>query len=134
MKTPLLTLLLVISMLLFFSVSSFSQSKENNTNNGMTEGTWLTGTDGSKIATYQKEGQWFGKLVASNNKNAPIGIDVLRNFTLVAGEWQGKVYSIKRDQLADATIEPSKNKLLIEVSIAFFSKTLEWHNALAEQR
>ncbi len=121
MKKLLLTVILFI-----FSAPSFSQGKANVEGQSMTEGVWLTGTDGSKIATYQKGGKWFGKLIASNNKNAPIGIDVLRNFTLEDGQWSGEVYSIKREQLADATIKPSQAKLVIEVSIAFFSKTLEW--------
>ncbi len=117
MKTILFTLLLCV-----FSTITLAQEK------AITEGVWLTGTDGGKIATYQKDGQWFGKLVASSNAGAPIGINVLRNFTLEDGQWQGEVYSIKRDQLAEAIIEPSNDKLVIEVSIAFFSKTLEWHN------
>jgi len=127
MKVATTSVLLTLIVVLF-SVSISAQDKVSDIAKSLTEGVWLTGTDGSKIATYQKDGQWFGKLVASDNKDAPIGIDVLRNFTLKEGEWQGEVYSVKRDQLADATIEPGNDKLVIEVSIAFFSKTLEWHN------
>ncbi len=126
MKKTLLTLLVIISMFCIFSAPCFAQDKVNHRTKEMNEGIWLTGTDDSKIATYQKGEQWFGKLVASNNEDAPLGIDVLRNFTFEDGQWRGEIYSIKRDQLADATIEPSSDKLIIEVSIAFFSKTLEW--------
>jgi hypothetical protein len=120
----LLTLIVVV-----FSASISAQEKVEP----LIKGVWLTGTDGGKIATYRKDGEWFGKLVASSNKDVQLGTEVLRNFTLVDGTWRGKVYSIKRDQLADATIEPSSDKLVIEVSIAFFSKTLEWHNEKSPQ-
>ena len=106
----------------FFSAATVAQEKATE----ITTGIWLTGNDGSKIETYQKDGLWFGKLVASDNENAPLGTEVLRNFSLKDGVWQGEVYSIKRDQLANATIAPSDEALTIEISIAFFSKTLTW--------
>jgi len=114
-------LLSIISVIFSASLSAHEHSV------ALTTGVWLTGTDGGKIETYQKDEQWFGKLVASDNDKAPIGIDILRNFTLIDGQWQGEVYSIKRQQLADAIIEPNQDRLVIEVSIAFFSKTLEWY-------
>lgn len=117
---------------LIFIVFSASISAHDNIMT-ITQGVWLTDTDGSKIATYQKDNKWFGKLVASDNKEAPLGIDVLRNFTFIDGQWVGEIYSIKRDQLADAAIEPKGDKLVIEVSIAFFSKTLEWQNEKSTQ-
>jgi hypothetical protein len=115
----LLTLIVVV-----FSASIAAQEHSEP----FIKGIWLTGTEGGKIETYQKDGQWFGKLVASENKDAPLGTDILRHFMFEDGQWHGEVYSIKREQLADATIDPSQGKLVIEVSIAFFSKTLEWHN------
>lgn len=116
---------LVLSGVISVFFSAATVAKENNT--VITSAVWLTGNDGGKIQTYLKNGQWFGKLVASDNENAPLGTEVLRNFSFKDGEWQGEVYSIKRDQLANATITPSDDKLVIEISIAFFSKTLAWH-------
>jgi len=115
-------LLTLIFVVFSASISAQEQIKP------LRKGIWLTGSNGSKIETYQKDGQWFGKLIASDKQDAPLGIDVLRNFALKEGKWQGEVYSIKREQTAEAIIEPSKESLLIEVSIAFFSKTLEWKN------
>lgn len=48
----LLTLIVVV-----FSASISANDKVHNIAQGMTEGIWLTGTDGGKIATYQKGGQ-----------------------------------------------------------------------------
>jgi len=122
------------SVLLTFIVVIFSASiSAQEQAEALIKAVWLTGTNGGKVATYQINGQWFGKLVASDNKDAPLGTEILRNFIFEGGQWHGEVYSIKRDQLADATIKPSANKLVIEVSIAFFSKTLEWHNEKLDQ-
>ena len=74
----------------FFSAATVAQEKATE----ITTGIWLTGNDGSKIETYQKDGLWFGKLVASDNENAPLGTEVLRNFSLKDGVWQGEVLSL----------------------------------------
>jgi hypothetical protein len=114
-------------LLLSISLSAKEQS-EQKPSGAMSAAIWLTNTDGDKIETYHKEGKWFGKLVASKSKDAPLGTTVLRNFVLVNGQWRGQVYSIKRDQEADGTIEASPDTLVIDIPIAFFSITLKWHN------
>ncbi len=92
----------------------------------MTANTWLNGDQNSKVQTYQKDGKWYGKLVSSDNPQAPIGRDVLMGFVKKEGDWQGKVYVVRRDKVLDGTIEPHLDKLLIEVSVGFFSKHVQW--------
>jgi hypothetical protein len=108
--------------LLFLTSSVFAQD--------MHQGVWLIGENGAKVKTYMKDGEWFGKLVSSDNPKAPIGTDILRHFKLVDGVWKGQLYAIKRDKLMDATIQPSNEKMEIKVSVGFFSKTLEWKKDL----
>ncbi|WP_101756637.1 hypothetical protein [Oceanicoccus sp. KOV_DT_Chl] len=93
----------------------------------MGEGIWLTGEDGRKVKTYYRNGEWFGKLISSDNAGAPIGTDVLRHIILENGVWKGQVYAVKRDMLIDAIIEPADEKIVINISVGMFSKTLEWY-------
>ena len=81
------------------------------------------------IETYQKEGSWFGKVIASDNPKAKIGTDILRGFTQKNGEWKGKIFAAKRGKIMDAVIQPAKDLLNITVSAGFISKTLEWKRA-----
>lgn len=90
------------------------------------EGIWLAGEDNTKIETYQKDGAWFGKIVSSDNPNAKIGTNILRDFKKDRDEWKGKIFAAKRGKILDAIIEPTKNILTITVSAGFFSKDLEW--------
>ncbi|MCR9287142.1 MAG: DUF2147 domain-containing protein [Bacteroidetes bacterium] len=90
------------------------------------KGIWLTGEENTKIETYQKDGVWFGKIVSSDNPNAKIGTDILRDLKKDNGEWKGKIFAAKRGKIMDAIIEPTKNILKITVSAGFFSKNLEW--------
>jgi len=93
----------------------------------MTTNTWLTGEQNTRVQTYQKDGKWYGKLVSSDNPQAPIGKDVLMAFVEVEGVWQGKVFAVKRNEILDGVIEPHDHKLLIEVSVGFFSKVVQWN-------
>jgi hypothetical protein len=109
--------LLCLSFLLLLSVSlSAKEHSEQQPSGIMLAAIWLTSTEGDKIETYQKDGKWFGKLVASNSKDAPLGTTVLRNLGWIVGQWCGQVYSIKRDQEADCTSEPSPDILVIDIT------------------
>jgi len=90
------------------------------------KGIWLTGEENTKIETYQKEGDWYGKIVSSDNPKAKIGNDILRGFIKEDGLWKGKLFAAKRGKILDAVIEPTKDVLNITVSAGFFTKTLEW--------
>ena len=90
------------------------------------KGIWLTGEENTKIETYQKEGAWFGKIVSSDNPKAKIGKDILQEFKLKDGQWQGKLFAAKRGKILDAIIEPTQEVLNIKVSAGFFSKELAW--------
>lgn len=102
--------LLVFTFLLLLSVSlSAKEQNEQQSSGTMLAAIWLTSTEGDKTETYQKGGKWFGKLVASNSKYAPLGTTVLRNFVLIDGQWSGYI------------------------PIAFFSITLKWHNEKSQR-
>jgi hypothetical protein len=119
--------LLVFTFLLLLSVSlSAKELSEQQPSGTMLAAIWLTSTEGDKIETYQKDGKWFGKLVASNSKDAPLGTTVLRNFVLIDGQWCGQVYSIKRDQEADGTIEPSPDILVIDIPAPLEDAGFSW--------
>ena len=90
------------------------------------KGIWLTNKENTKIETYQKEGAWYGKVIASDNPNAKIGNDILRDFKLVDGQWKGKLFAAKRNRLVDAIIEPTEDELSITISAGFSSRTLVW--------
>tara|TARA_Y100000385_G_scaffold289741_1_gene360177 strand:- start:1303 stop:1662 length:360 start_codon:yes stop_codon:yes gene_type:complete len=107
---------LILSLGIFVSISA------QNT----IEGTWNTGRDNTLIETYQKNGEWFGKVISSDNPKAEIGNDVLRNITESGGEWKGKLFMAKRGRLVDAIVEPSDDKLEITISGGGMKRTLTW--------
>lgn len=90
------------------------------------EGVWQTGEDNTKIETYYKDGAWFGKIISSDNPKAEIGRDILRNLKKKGDLWEGDYYKLDRDKKMKVVVKPTENKLLLEVSIAIFTKELEW--------
>lgn len=101
-----------------FIVSLSAQKMEN--------GIWLTGNANTKIETYQKDGAWYGKVIASDNPKAKIGSDAIRDIKLVDGEWKGKIYIAKRDRLVDAVIDPGSNQLSVTISAMGRNRTVVW--------
>ena len=108
--------ILIISLL--FAVSISAQDT--------LQGRWLTGEENTIVETYQKEGKWQGKIVASDNPNAKIGTHILQDFEKKEGLWIGKIFAIKRGKLLDATIKPEDDALQISVSAGFITKELKW--------
>ena len=94
------------------------------------KGVWQTGIDNTKVETYQKEGAWFGKIISSDNPKAIPGTDILRNFKKKGDSWQGQLFAMKKNKLVDAVISPGDNRLLIKVSVGFFTKNLQWLRVL----
>ena len=108
----------VLLIALFFSASLSAQEA--------LAGIWLTGEENTKIETYQKDGKWYGKIIASDNPKAKIGTDILREFKKEKGHWEGKIFAAKRGKILDAKIIPEGDALQISVSAGIFTKNLKW--------
>ncbi|MEL7531931.1 MAG: DUF2147 domain-containing protein [Bacteroidota bacterium] len=89
-------------------------------------GTWNTGTDNSKVAIQAAEGNYVGTLISSDNTEAKLGIQLLKDFKQDGKGWKAKFYAPKRGEWLDAKLETKGNLLLITVGSGFLSKTLEW--------
>jgi uncharacterized protein (DUF2147 family) len=111
------------------------------------EGIWLTEDGNSKVEIYQKNGNYFGKIVwlkqpvdkngdrvkDLNNpnrelKNRPIlGIDLLKDLKSKSGKWYGQIYAPKRGLELDAVIIGlGKEKLEITISYRGFTRKQIW--------
>ena len=90
------------------------------------EAKWQTGKDNTIVETYQKEGAWFGKVIASDNPKARIGEDIILDVKQKNGQWMGKLYAAKRNRLVNAVLEPSNGQLSIKISAMGRSRTLVW--------
>ncbi|MFT6003091.1 MAG: hypothetical protein ACI8UQ_000214 [Bacteroidia bacterium] len=108
-------LLMAISL---FSISSLAQSG--------VEGEWVVGEQNTVIKIEQQNGIYLGKIVSSDNPKAQIGKPMVKELKLTKGKWKGKVYSPQRKEWYDAEFVRKGNKLAVEVSVGFFSKTTEW--------
>jgi uncharacterized protein (DUF2147 family) len=89
-------------------------------------GTWQTGEDNTVVEVYQQDGEYFGKLVSSDNPKAKMGTQILRNFSQADGVWKGTIYAVKRDKLYKASIVPSADTLNITVSAGMMTQKLAW--------
>lgn len=108
-------LVLIISL---FSMNVFAQSDVS--------GEWIVGEKNTVIKIGQQNGIYSGKIISSDNPNVKIGKLMVKELKQTNGTWEGKVYSPKRKEWYDAEVTQEGNKLLIEISVGFFSKTVEW--------
>ena len=109
-------LILIVVTLCSFSV--FGQSQLN--------GTWNTGEDNTKIEISESESQITGNIKSSDNPKAQIGKVILKDLKEEGNNWKGKIFAAKKQKWYEAVITPKGNTLEIEISVGFFSKTIEW--------
>lgn len=89
-------------------------------------GTWNTNKENTKIEIYEENGEYFGRIISSNNINAKKGTLILRNLKYKNGKWKGKLYSLKFDKLLDAEMSVYQNTLQITIDAGFKRKMVEW--------
>ncbi|NPD47956.1 DUF2147 domain-containing protein [Lentimicrobium sp. S6] len=91
------------------------------------KGKWAVGEQNNVIEIIQIDGVYSGKLISSDNPKAKIGMATVKDLKQnKKGKLEGKVYSAKREKWYDAEFTRKDNKLIVEISIGFFSKTIEW--------
>lgn len=108
-------LVLTISLL---SINSFAQP-------GVV-GEWIIGEQNTVVKIEQQNSIYSGKIISSDNPNVKTGILMVKDLKQTKGKWEGKVYSPKQKEWYDAEFTQKENKLNIEISVGFFSKTVEW--------
>ncbi len=89
-------------------------------------GIWNMGKDNTKIEITEENGVFGGKIVSSDNANAKIGNQLLKEVKSVGGEWKGKLYSPKKGKWFDAVLVEEGDLLLVTVKAGIMSKTVEW--------
>jgi len=110
-----IVLVLTISL---FSVGSFAQSDLT--------GKYIVGEKNTIVKIEEHKGIYIGIVVSSDNPKAEIGKIFVKELKDIKGIWKGKVYSAKRKEWYDAEFTRKGNILLVDISVGFFSKTLEW--------
>ena len=109
-------LILIVATLCAFSV--FGQSNLT--------GTWDTGEENTVIEITELAGKKSGKIKSSDNPKATIGKVIVKDLKKNGSSWKGKIYAAKRQKWYDAVLTRKRNILEIEISVGFFSKTIEW--------
>ena len=86
----------------------------------------MAGEDNTIIEITEIDGKPNGKIKSSDNPKAKIGNVILKEVNKNGRIWGGKIYAAKRQEWYDAEITQKGNVLEIEISVGFFSKTVEW--------
>ncbi len=108
-------LVLTISL---FSINSFAQSDLS--------GEYIVGEKNTIVKIEQHNSIYSGKIISSDNPKAKIGNLMVKELKHTKSAWKGKIYSPKRMEWYDAEFILKENKLNVEISVGFFSKTVEW--------
>lgn len=112
----------LVAILSLFSVAVFSQNEIS--------GKWNTGDQNTIVEIGQQNGVYIGKIISSDNPKVKQGKVILKDVKPKKESWTGKIYAPRRGEWYDAEISTNGNKLKLEMSVGFFSKTIEWtkHN------
>jgi len=89
-------------------------------------GVWNTGDENTKIEITEDDGIVKGKILSSDNAEAKIGNQILKDVKLNKGEWKGKLYAAKKGEWYDAVLKENGNQLDITIKVGWMSKTVHW--------
>ena len=89
-------------------------------------GTWDTRIQDTLVKIYEKDGQYFGKIISSDHPKVEIGKQIVKIFKHEDGEWKGKLYVPKQKKWFDAKMDIKDDGLKITISVGFFHKTIAW--------
>ncbi|MFK7770512.1 MAG: hypothetical protein AB8F94_00180 [Saprospiraceae bacterium] len=81
-------------------------------------GIWNTGEYNAKIEISKENGVCNGKILSSDNANAKIGNQIIKDVKLERGLRKGKWY--------DVVLKPKGKELEIKIAVGFIKKTLNW--------
>jgi len=68
----------------------------NSSAQQLLEGTLNTGEENTKIEITEDNAVFCAKILSSDNANAKIGKQILKDITFSNGEWKGKLYAAKK--------------------------------------
>lgn len=89
-------------------------------------GVWNTGKENSKVEVMAVDGGFIGTLISSDNENARIGTQLLKDVKPDGNGWKGSLFSPRRGEWYDATLEMDGEVLVITIGSGFLSKTVKW--------
>ncbi|MEM7186676.1 MAG: hypothetical protein AAF466_08455 [Bacteroidota bacterium] len=112
--------LLVLVSLFFLTFSMNAQET--------IDGIWNMGKANTRIEIAEaKDGIYEGKIIASDNANAQIGTQLLKDIKLVDGVWTGKLFAPKKRKWMDTVLRKKDDQLIVTVKAGLYRKTLKWN-------
>lgn len=89
-------------------------------------GIWNTGDDNTKVEITENDGAFYGKIISSENAEAKIGNQILKDVKFSKGEGKGKMYAAKKGKWYDAVLKEKENQLEVKIKVGVMKKTLKW--------
>ena len=89
-------------------------------------GTWNTGEENTLVKIVEKEGEYFGEIVSSDNPKVEIGKQIIKDLKNKEGVWNGKLYAVRKKEWVDAEMSLEDDTLKINIKAGFRKKTVEW--------
>lgn len=89
-------------------------------------GVWNTGQANTKVEVKEAGSQMEGTLTSSDNAEAPVGTLIIKELQEDGDTYEGKLYAIKKGEWVDATFTRQGEKLVINISVGWRKKTVEW--------
>jgi uncharacterized protein (DUF2147 family) len=94
-------------------------------------GQWNSGRENSIVKIYQVDGEYYGKVITSDRKEA-IDKLALKDLNIQGTSWSGKIYIFKRQKWFDVTIEPTESTLILTISNGILQRQIEWAKVSAK--
>jgi hypothetical protein len=89
-------------------------------------GTWDTGMENTQVKIFEKEGVYVGEIVSSDNPDAVIGKQLIKDLKETNGKWKGQLFAAKKQKWVNAVMELEDDILKITIKAGLAKKIVEW--------
>jgi len=110
--------LILLALIIFFSFDVYSQDK--------IEGVWDCKDSNTLIEISKAGEEVVGKILSSDDPEAPIGELVFKDLSHNGEEWEGEIFAMRKKKWYKVKLIPEQESLKLKVYAGIFSKTFNW--------
>ncbi len=88
------------------------------------EGVWIYKENSSRIEILNRNGELSGTIISTRHPEYKTGKEVLKDFHLVEGKWQGKIFDFQKKRWVAASLEIKSDLLFVEINYGYDTKKI----------
>ncbi len=88
------------------------------------EGVWIYKENNSRIEILNRNGELTGTIISTRHPEYESGKEILKNFHLTGGKWEGEIFDFQKKRWVAAILEIKSDLLFVEINYGYDVKKI----------